>query len=233
MSESSFWHWPGIAQLRYAMLLALAQSALFIAVYGGADWLTHQHAYRLQMHTNFDLSMPFVPALFVVYLSLNPLLWMTPFVLRSRRQLEAISLALAASTLVAGLVFVSLPAADAFERPSEPALGVWVHTYAIARALALRHNYFPSLHVAFTVICVLAFQRQATFRGQVLLAAWGMAIVASTVLTHQHYLLDVASGLLLGWAAEAFVYRTWSTRNANRASQESSASPTSCQEQRV
>jgi membrane-associated phospholipid phosphatase len=221
---SSFWHWPGLRQLGYAALLGAAATALFAVVYGGADWFTHQHTYRVPVHTGLDLAMPLVPAMSMFYLSLNLMLWMTPFVLRTRRELEALALGIAAATLAAGAVFLILPAADAFDADDHRSLGAWAGTFKLARALALRHNYLPSLHVAYTVICLGALFPHAGPAGKMLLSAWGAAVVASTMLTHQHYVLDVVSGMLLGWAALECVCRRWLARPASQATQEPRAS---------
>jgi len=202
----SFWHCPGWPNLRFAVMLGLAQAALFAVVYGGADWVTHQHSYRARVHLDADLAMPMVPGMALLYLSLIPLLWLAPFVLRSRRELLAYVMALAAATVAASVFFLAVPAADAFAPPDDETLGYFLPVYRVASALAGRHNYLPSLHVTFTTICILIYSGAAGALGKLVLGTWGAAIVASTLLTHQHYLLDVFSGLLLGAGAVYFAY---------------------------
>ena len=73
--------------------------------------------------------------------------------------------------------------------------------------MALRHNYLPSLHVAFTVIAASSYASRAHTLGRILLGVWSAAILVSTLLTHQHYLLDVVTGSLLGWLAMRWIYR--------------------------
>ena len=41
---------------------------------------------------------------------------------------------------------------------------------------------------------------------------WAGAVAASTVLLHQHYLIDVVSGVALGLAGAWLLYPRWSTR---------------------
>lgn len=203
----SFWFWPGWRQLGFALGLGVAEGALFVAIYGGADWITHQHSFRVRVHTDADLAIPFVPAAAALYLSLNFLFWIGPFVLRSRRELTAYVLTLAVATLVAGAFFVAIPIADAFPLPSEASLGRWSGVYHLATSLALRHNYLPSLHVAFTAICILVYSGSAGVPARMALFSWGAAIITSTLLIHAHYLADVVSGLILGWSSVHFVYR--------------------------
>lgn len=205
--DAPFLHWPPWDRIRYAMGLGLAQAALFAIVYGGADWFAAQHRYRVPLHSKLDLAIPLVPAMAVFYLSLNLLLWLAPLVLRTRQQLRAIVAAQAAATLVAAIGFLALPGQDAFPLAARSELGIWDGPMQLARWIALHHNYLPSLHVTYTVICIAAYRDWATGRVRMALWCWGAAIIASTLLTHQHYLLDVAAGLLLGWAAIRFVYR--------------------------
>ncbi len=205
MSESrSFWHWPGWTQLGYAMKLGMLAALVFVVVYGGADWLARRHSWRVRLHSEADLALPLAPSAATLYLSLNLLLWMAPFVLRSRDELAAFAKAIVAATLIAGVCFVLLPAEVAFRPPRSEELGGWAPLFEVSVAIALKQNFFPSLHVAFTTLSVVAYAPCARPLGKSLLAVWGVGIVVATLLTHQHYLLDVLAGTLLG----AFVART-------------------------
>src|SRR5262249_38304450 len=81
-----FWNRPTLGHLWHAALLGVACTVWFGLVYGGADWLTHQHRYRVRLHTNVELAVPLVPAAVVGYMSLYPLFWIAPFVLRTGRE---------------------------------------------------------------------------------------------------------------------------------------------------
>ncbi len=175
--------------------------------YGGADWLSEHHSFRVRLHLGIDLSVPFVPAMTIFYLSLNVLLWCAPFVLRSRRELLALSVSLASATLVAAIFFVLLPGQQAYAPPQDHELGDWAGIYHFACWLAMTHNYLPSLHVAFTTIAIAVYRDHAKRWGRILLGVWGLAIISSTMLIHQHYLVDVVSGILLGWLAVRWIYR--------------------------
>jgi membrane-associated phospholipid phosphatase len=75
--------------------------------------------------------------------------------------------------------------------------------------VARPHNLLPSLHVALSVVCVHVYARHAGTAGKALLWLWAGAVAASTLLLHQHYLLDVLSGAALGWAGVRGVYDRW------------------------
>ena len=201
--------WPGWRQLAFAFLVGSAEAVLFGIVYGGTNWIANQHSWRITAHTPLDLEIPFVPAATVVYLSLNPMLWTMAFVLRTRREIVAFVGTLAAATLVAGVFFLVLPAAHAYRTPSAADLGAWQGWYQVMRMVALEHNYLPSLHVAFVTICVRVLMRYRGWRERAIVLVWGGAIVVSTLLTHQHYLLDVITGFMLGWIAVSVGYDRW------------------------
>lgn len=90
------------------------------------------------------------------------------------------------------------------------AFGKWQGLFDVADGLNLRYNLAPSLHVALAVVCVAAYAARRGLPGKILFWSWGLTISASTLLIHQHHLLDVATGLLLAWVVYRTVYRAWS-----------------------
>jgi membrane-associated phospholipid phosphatase len=204
-SREPFWGWPSWRLLRFALALGLGTAVWFALVYVGADALTGWHARRVRLHLSEELRLPFVPVMVLGYLSIYPLFWMAPFILRSRRQIAALCLALAAVTLGGGVCFVLFPAEALFPPPGE--MGPWVGPVRFAKAVALRYNLMPSLHVALSTVCVLAYAEKAGHAGRVLLWLWAAVIGLSTLLLHQHYLIDVLTGYALAWAGVRCVYR--------------------------
>jgi membrane-associated phospholipid phosphatase len=88
-------------------------------------------------------------------------------------------------------------------------MGAWEGSVRFFKWLALAHNLVPSLHVALSVVCVAVYARRAGLPGKMLLWLWAGVIAASTLLLHQHYLLDVLTGAALGWAGVRAVYDRW------------------------
>jgi hypothetical protein len=75
-----------------------------------ANWLTGLHGWRVRIHLDAELGIPLPPVFQVAYLSVNLLYLPAPFILRSRHELQALALCLAAVTTVAGVCFVVFPA---------------------------------------------------------------------------------------------------------------------------
>lgn len=193
----AFLAWPGCAHLRYAALLSFANTLWFVLVYDGMDFLTARRSFRVPIHFPAELAIPFVPAMTLFYMSIYLLFWMAPFVLRTRREFRALVITMAFAILFGGIGFLLFPADLAFAPPREEDLGIWAGLFHFADKLNLTYNLLPSLHVAFAVICVAIFSARATVVGRVLLWFWAAMVAASTVLIHQHHLLDVATGWLL------------------------------------
>jgi len=192
-----FLGWPGRAHLLEAWGLSLLNGVWFLVVYGGCDRLTARRTLRVPVHVPAELTIPLVPWTIVLYMSIYLLFLLGPFVLRERAEFRALIGTLASIILVAGICFLLFPASLAFPSPADGELGIWASLFHLADRANLDYNLAPSLHVALSVACVAAFARHAHGIGKGLLWAWAASIAVSTVLTHQHHLLDVASGWLL------------------------------------
>jgi membrane-associated phospholipid phosphatase len=192
-----FLAWPGWAHLRYAAQLSLANTLWFVLVYGAMDSLTARRSFRVPVYFPAELAIPFIPAMTFFYMSIYLLFWMAPFVLRTRREFRALVITLAFAILCGGIGFLLFPADLAFAPPREEDLGIWAGLFHFADKLNLTYNLLPSLHVAFAVICIAIFSTRAPIVGKMLLWFWAAMVAASTVLIHQHHLLDVATGWLL------------------------------------
>lgn len=200
-----FFAWPGWPFLRFAWLLSLANGLWFAVVYGGCDWITAHRTLRVPVHFPFELSIPFVPAAVVLYTSIDLLFLIGPFVIRERREFTTLIHSLALATFLGGVGFLLVPAQPAYGPHGE--LGLWADVFHLADAANLTYNMAPSLHVAFSVCCVTAFARRAAARGKALLWLWAVAIALSTLLTHQHHLVDVFTGWITGLFSDRMAAR--------------------------
>jgi membrane-associated phospholipid phosphatase len=208
-----FLAWPGWVLLARALVLALPVTLWWGLVYHGANRLTELRSCRVRVHWDVERATPFVPPLILAYLSMDLVFVPAPFILRSRRELEALALSLAAVTAVAGISFLLFPAELAYPR-CDP--GAWSPLFAFAREVALPYNLVPSLHVAMSCLCLAAYAARCGVAGKALLGTWAAAIALSTLCTHQHHLLDVITGLVLAVAGKRFIYDEWRNRSPDR-----------------
>jgi hypothetical protein len=201
--DEPFLSWPGWPLFGHALWLALPVMVAWLLVYYGADWLTGVRAYRVRVHLDVELAIPFAPAFVLAYLSMGFVFMPAPLILRSRRELQALALSLLTVTAVAGVGFLAFPAEVAY---AEQGAGAWSRLFGTAKALALQYNLVPSLHVTMSCLCLAAYATRSGVTGKIMLTAWGAVIALSTLFTHQHHLLDVATGLALAAAGKRFVY---------------------------
>lgn len=202
-----FLAWPGWPHLLHAWFLSLANGVWFIVVFGGCDLLTAHRTLRIPVHFEAELNLPFLPAMTVFYMSLYFLFLAGPFILRTRREFRAVIVTMASMIGIAGISFLMIPAQLAFPPVPEYELGIWSDMFHLADQLNLTYNLLPSLHVALTVACVAVFSTHTGGIGKGLLWAWATGVAASTVLIHQHHMLDVLTGWLLASLCVKFIYR--------------------------
>jgi membrane-associated phospholipid phosphatase len=192
-----FLAWPGWRHIRYAALVSLPNTLWFILVFGGADLLTAHRSFRIRVHFSAELNIPLIPAMTVFYMSIYLLFLAAPFILRERHEIRALVGTLALIILCGGIGFLLFPTDLAFATPGEKELGEWRGLFHLADRLNLTYNLLPSLHVALAVACIAVYSSHASFTGKVFLWLWAIIIAASTVLTHQHHVLDAVAGWLL------------------------------------
>ncbi len=189
--------WPGWGHLGYTLLLSVPNTLWFMLVYGGADFLTAHRSYRVRLHFAAELNIPLVPAMTGFYMSIYLLFLAGPFILRKRSEVRALVGTLALVILFAGIGFLLFPADLVLAQPAEEQLGAWAGLFHLADKLNLTYNLAPSLHVALAVACIAVYASRCRATGRVLLWLWAVMIAASTILTHQHYVLDAVTGWLL------------------------------------
>lgn len=196
---------PRSREALYAFAIAaMANIGLFLAVYMPLNARTAGHD-PLRLFLSWEQSIPFVEWMIVPYLSFN-LLFLIPLFVLSTRALARLGLAFACTTLAAGLFFFFFPAELGYPRviPSDWTAPLYRGLFSVDGP----GNLVPSLHAAYTMVFFLSgFSALPSKRSRALLSAWVALILASTVLTHQHHLLDLVFGILLGCGAHFMITR--------------------------
>lgn len=202
---------PDADHSRHYLRVIITQVLLFAVVYGGCNWLTAHRENVGHYYFAWELTIPLFPRMIWVYHSIL-LLFLVPMFLLTREQVNAIGRAFASVTLLGGVCFLLFPGVAGFTRvdyASEP--GLQALAFSILYHADNIHNVMPSLHVAYCTLVILAIQKQLEGRKiRLLFWGWLLAIVTSTVLVHQHHLVDLPTGAILGYAGYRLFLR-WST----------------------
>jgi len=192
--SASGWRLPDRDSLRAYIAYAGVTAVLFVLGYGGANFLAAQRPEHLRLYWDAELAIPLLPWALWVYLSIN-LLFLLPLFRLDRDEMAWLGKRMIAGTLIAVAIFLTLPTTVGFTRldiadGAHPAFGL---LYALDQPF----NCVPSLHVVYSALIMAAVGRHASTGLRLALGAWLLAIIASTLLTHQHHLIDAGSALLL------------------------------------
>ena len=177
--------------------MAAGFTLFFLLVYGGASWVTGFYPGGLRVDLPFERHIPFVPAWAAVYVSMDLLLLLSLFILRTWRDMVPFVWALALETVLGSVCFLLLPVEVAW--PAREVSGDSAFVFLLADTMNLERNYLPSLHVAFACTAALAYGEQAGGLARAGFTLWATAIAASTLLIHEHHVVDVLAGALLAW----------------------------------
>ncbi len=187
--------WPNLGDLRVFLTWGAVIGIAFFAIYPFSNWLTSQRAEPWRLYLDAELSIPLIPQFVWLYMSMY-LLFVLPPLFVPIRAVPLLARQLISGCVVCGLSYLAFPAVLGFDRtlpPEEPYRQIFAAIYDVDAP----HNLVPSLHVVFSCLIALACARFARPSVRYSLWVWLSLIVLSTVLVHQHHLLDVAAALFL------------------------------------
>jgi membrane-associated phospholipid phosphatase len=193
--------------LRAYAAYAGALLLLFVVVYTGTNWISAQRGESYRIFTDWELALPFMPGLIVVYFSIGIALCLPLFGLE-HHELRPFAMAFALATGIAGVCFLLFPARAGFERL--PLVHGYELIFKMLYAFDLPYNTVPSLHVTYSTLTVLAVRRNVRHRlARIGLALWLAAMLLTVVLVRQHHVVDVVTGVVLGMACYG-AFARWS-----------------------
>jgi len=170
-------------------------SLLFLAVYGGTNWLTSQRTDVGTWRYAWERFIPFVPLMVIPYMSIDLFFVVAPFLCRDDRELATFSRRIVLAILVAGVCFLAMPLKLGVERPR---LEGWMGSlFGWFFAADMPYNLCPSLHIALRTILAEKYARYTRGPWKIASHVWFSLVGFSTLLTYQHHVVDVAGGFLL------------------------------------
>lgn len=192
---------PSLKTLATGIAGAAVVSCAFFPIYlGGSALAAHRHP--LHLYAAFELAIPFFPFMMVPYLSMFVLFVIPPLQLDAR-ELRLLVTRLVVASLVGGVVFLFLPTEIGFADRHDA--GIWQPLYGFIYAIDSHYDAIPSFHVIYTATILLIMADVASPRLRLVYRSWLVLVCASTVLTHRHQLLDVASGLTIAYTVRAIL----------------------------
>lgn len=156
-----------------------------------------------------DRAVPFRARSLWLYLSFVPYCLLMVFEFGSIRRMCRVFVCVLVNSLVAYRSFLRSP--SSYPRPSvtpdrESRLGrSWSALHAVDRP----SNTFPSLHVSHAFLLALMMSGHVPKERTEAHLLWATVIALSTLLTKQHYIVDVSAGILVAEAIAAELYEPW------------------------
>jgi membrane-associated phospholipid phosphatase len=181
----------------YFLKIGAINLILFLLVYAPTNHIFNGIS-SFQPYFQWEKMIPLIDWMIIPYLSLN-LLFLLPLFFLTKRQLKILGLAFALSTICAGVCFIIFPIQPEFIRviPNGFTEALYSHLYGLDNA----RNLFPSLHVTYAMLYFLScFYIFKSKTGKILFSLWIVFIIVSTLFTHQHHVIDIASGITLACA---------------------------------
>jgi protein-tyrosine phosphatase/membrane-associated phospholipid phosphatase len=173
-------------------------SIWFAGIYNFCNWFTGQRQDVGTAYFEWELAIPLVPVMIIPYWSLDLFFILAPFVCQTQGELRRLGKRLTLAIFAAGVCFLLFPLKLGFTRNvmDGPLQFLFTALYSFDQP----YNLAPSLHVAIRSILWTVFIPKTSGWSQRLLQVWFILIGASTLLTHQHHVLDVLAGQLLSAA---------------------------------
>ncbi len=177
---------------------------LFSVVFYGTDYFTTLRDRHFGVYLECEKRIPYVPQAYLVYYSVFLLPFFVPVYAKSARLIKVWAVRMSACIVVAGSLFLILPAKLGYPPTSN---SNWEFIERITAIVIGRHNLIPSLHVALTYIIVATLWIHQRSFERVIFVSWALLLSLSTLLIHAHHVLDVLAGLLLGITAYRYTGR--------------------------
>lgn len=189
----TFWKWVAIVL------------SVFLVMYLTANQLASQNQHRYEMFMEWELSIPLVPWMILVYVSYVGVFLLLPFIMKSGYSIVCLAYGFLAAILASTFVFVVFPGELGYHRPEYvPGFDA---LFQVLYQVDKPHNLYPSLHVTFSSLTAFGMAHQVHvewFRKAIV--AWAVLIAMSVVLVHQHHMFDILTGLILAVSCFRFVY---------------------------
>jgi membrane-associated phospholipid phosphatase len=177
----------------------LVRSGLVVVLVGSLtsyEVLNHSARDMHVLRTPLDALLPLVPVFAIPYLLYLPFLVLTllMFGVTNWPRFQVLALAFILANFTADLCFLLFQ--TYVPRPPVPGHDLGAQLVRLVYAHDQPYNAFPSLHATGATLCFIAYVKWKPRYGLAVLPLV-LAIIAATVLIRQHYLADVAAGLVL------------------------------------
>ena len=213
MSKDKIATIPDLERFKVICLYVTLSTIVFAVIYGWCNQQATLNPNHYAMFTEWELKIPLIPWMIYPYISLNLLLVVAAFVLKEVSSVKGFCMSLIIAAVIAGFIFYFFPGQLGFVRETVPG---YEHFFDFMFAIDHPHNLYPSLHVTYSTLAILAMIEQTSNKiFHAFMWVWLLLISSSVVFVHQHHLFDIVTGFILALILYKTVYqRVHKTRYA-------------------
>lgn len=191
---------------KYVLALTLFISASYFAIQNLVT--THVVDFLLPI----DKEIPFIPEFVWVYNTLLPMLMLSSiFLIKNRTTFLTAALSFFTAAMVLNMFYILLPSFYPREPFEVTSISTWL--LEITKQIDGSNNTFPSGHVALSWLLFLNVLQTKFAENKPLIKVffflWSSSISISTLVLKQHYIVDVAGGIVLAvlcfWASKKYI----------------------------
>jgi len=185
----------------WAFLVGIA----FFSVYPTCNWITSQREEVYQLYFISELSIPFIPEFYWLYISLY-VLFILPPLFMNVAELKLLGKRIILATIFSGIIFIIFPASLGFARVSPD--GFYSELFSTLFMIDLPHNMAPSLHIVYSTLILIGVSTSTKNNlVKIIVLFWLGLLSISTLLVHQHHIIDIISAFVLVWIISKFLIK--------------------------
>lgn len=213
MKKSNFREWYrktfGKWIPEYGIISLIACFLINCFIYWGTQFIIKDR-YQYDLTSALDNKIPFIKEWVVIYLGCY-VFWGINYILVSREGKDKwfrFAFADILAKIICGIIFIVLPTTNI--RPQVTGNDIFSFLMRFVYYVDLPINLFPSLHCLVSWYCFIGIRRskKIPFWYKVFSCVFAILVCLSTQFTKQHYLIDIAGGILIAELCYFFACRT-------------------------
>lgn len=189
----------GTRPLSAAFLWLLFLGPFFFLMYGTSNWLTSLRPEVGSYYFEWEQHIPFVPFMIIPYMSTDVMFAGALFLCRTRGELRTLAFRFILAICVSTAGFLLFPLRFAFPRPAVD--GFLGSIFNFLTSFDQPFNQAPSLHISLLIIQWMVYAKHTRSWLKSIIHLWCVLIGLSTVLTYQHHIIDLYTGVVVAMCA--------------------------------
>lgn len=171
----------------------------FFTMYCTANWLTSFRQDVGSYAFDWEQYVPFLPVMIIPYMSTDAMFAGSLFLCRTRVELRQLAFRFVLAISISTFCFLLFPLRFSFPRPAVD--GILGALFDALTSFDQPFNQAPSLHISLLVLQWMIYARHTSGWLKRVIHVWCVLIGLSTMLTYQHHIVDLYTGVMVAMMA--------------------------------